>query len=63
MNRPPRPPTKNDDDHFQKLMDSPCQNHGFRVCHKLQKCELLKRFISKPPTKKANLEEPTKPAE
>jgi hypothetical protein len=27
--RPPRPLAKNSDDHFHKLMDSPCQNHGF----------------------------------
>jgi hypothetical protein len=44
-------------------MDSSCQNHGFPVYHKLQECELLKRFISKPPTKKTKPEEPAKPAE
>jgi hypothetical protein len=42
-------------------MDSSCQNHGFPVRHKLQECELLKRFISKPPAKKARLEESAKP--
>jgi hypothetical protein len=57
---PPKPSTKNNSDHFQKLMDSPCQNHGFPVCHKLLEYELLKCFISKPPTKKAKQEEPTK---
>lgn len=55
--RSPRPPVKNDDDHFQKLMDSLCHSHGFPIHHKLRECELLKRFISKPPAKKA------KPAE
>ena len=34
---------------------------GFPIRHKLRECELLKRFISKPPAKKARLEEPTKP--
>jgi hypothetical protein len=38
-------------------MDSLCQNHGFHVCHKLWECELLKRFISKPTTKKTKLAE------
>jgi hypothetical protein len=45
----PKPPVKNDDDHFQKLMDSLCHSHGFPIHHKLWECELLKRFISKPP--------------
>jgi hypothetical protein len=44
-------------------MNSLCQNHGFTVCHKLRECELLKRFISKPPAKKAKLEEPAKPVQ
>jgi hypothetical protein len=44
-------------------MDSPCQNHGFPVRHKLWECELLKRFISKPPAKKVKPKEPAKPAE
>lgn len=61
--QPPRPPAKNGGDQFQKLMDSSCQNHGFPVRHKLRECELLKRFISKPPAKKAKPEEPAKPAE
>lgn len=41
-------------------MDSPCQNHGFPVRHKLHECELLKCFISKSPSKKKKAEEPTK---
>jgi hypothetical protein len=41
-------------------MDLPCQNHYFLVRHKLQECELLKHFISKPLAKKAKQEEPTK---
>jgi hypothetical protein len=61
--QPPMPLAKNNNDHFQKLMDSPCQNQNFPVHRKLQECELLKRFISKPPAKKANQEEPTKLAE
>lgn len=60
---PPRPPAKSGGDHFQKLMDSPCQNHGFPVYHKLRDCKLLKCFISKPPAKKATLKEPAKPTE
>jgi hypothetical protein len=63
VGRPPRPLAKNGGDHFQKLMDSLCQNHGFPIRHKLWECELLKRFISKPPAKKARPEEPTKPTE
>jgi hypothetical protein len=38
-------------------MDSPCQNHGFLVRHKLRECELFKRFISKSPAKKAKSED------
>jgi hypothetical protein len=49
MDRPPRPLAKNDGDQFQKLMNSPCQNHDFPVLHKLQEYELLTCFISKPP--------------
>lgn len=55
--RPPRSPVKNGGNYFQKLMDSPCRNHVFPVCHKIQECKLLQRFISKPPAKKAKLEE------
>lgn len=50
-------------DHFQKVMDSSCQNHGFPVHHNLRECELLKRFISKLPSKKAKPEEPAKAAD
>jgi hypothetical protein len=50
--RSPRPLAKTNNDHFQKLMDSLCQSHGFPVRHKLRECELLKRFISNPPAKK-----------
>jgi hypothetical protein len=49
--RSPRTPTKNNNDHFQKLMDSLCQKLGFLIRHKLQECELPKRFISKLLTK------------
>lgn len=63
MDRPPRPLSKNDGDQFQKLMNSPCQNHDFPVLHKLQEYELLKCFVSKPPAKKDTPEEPTKPTE
>jgi hypothetical protein len=63
VDRPPRLPTKNNNNHFQKLMDSLCQNHGFPVFHKLRECKLLKRFISKPSTKKAKQEELVKPLE
>jgi hypothetical protein len=63
VDRSPRPPSKNNNDHFQKLMDSSCQNHGFLIHHKLRECELLKRFISKPPAKKTKQEELTKPVE
>jgi hypothetical protein len=41
-------------------MDSSCQNHDFPVHRKLHECELLKRFISKPLSKKAKPKEPTK---
>jgi hypothetical protein len=61
--RPPRPPTKNGGDHFQKLMNSSCQKHDFPVRHKLQECELMNHFISKLPAKKVRLEEPAKLAE
>lgn len=44
-------------------MNSSCQNHSFLVRHKLRGCELLKRFISKPPTKKAKPDETSKLAE
>lgn len=44
-------------------MDSSCQNHSCPIRHKLLECELLKRFISKPPSKKAKPEEPAKQAE
>jgi hypothetical protein len=44
-------------------MDLPCQNHFFPIRHKLRECELLKRFISKPPTEKAKSNEPLKLAE
>lgn len=44
-------------------MDSLWQNHSFPVRHRLRECELLKHFISKSPTKKAKLEESTKPTE
>lgn len=59
----PRPPVKNDNDHFQKLMDLLCQNHDFPICHKFWECELLKSFISKPPAKKAKQEDPSKQVE
>jgi hypothetical protein len=58
--RPRRLPTKNGNDHFQKLMDSPCQNNGFPVRPKLQEGEILKHFISKLLAKKAKQEEPSK---
>ena len=44
-------------------MDVSCQNHNFLVHHKLHECKLLKRFITKPPSKKAKPEEAAKPAE
>jgi hypothetical protein len=38
-------------------MDSPYQNHGFPVRHKLWECELLKHLIFEPLAKKAKQEE------
>ena len=63
MDQPPRPPAENRGDHFQKLMDLSCQNYGFLVRYKFQECEILKSFIYKQPSKKANPEEPAKAAE
>jgi hypothetical protein len=60
---PPRPPAKNNNDHFQNLMDSSCQNQDFPVHHKLWECELLKRFISKPQPKRQSRKSLTKTAE
>jgi hypothetical protein len=60
MDGPLRPPAKNNNDHFHKLMDSSCENHYFPVRNKLLECELLMHFISKPPAKKVKQEEPTK---
>jgi hypothetical protein len=44
-------------------MDLSCQNLDFPVRHKLQECELLKRFVSRPSAKKAKHEESVKPVE
>ena len=32
-------------DHFNKLMDSPCTNHGYPAKHLYKDYELLKRFL------------------
>ena len=32
-------------DYFNKLMDSPCTNHGYPVKHLYKDCELLKHFL------------------
>lgn len=61
--RPLRSLVKNGGDHFQKLMDLPCRNHVFPVCHKIHECKLLKRFISKTPSEKVKPEELIKPTE
>lgn len=46
--RPHKSSAKNNNDHFQMLMNLSCHNHGFPIRHKLQEWELLKCFISKP---------------
>lgn len=43
-------------------MDAPSQNHSFPIYHNVCECELLKQFITKPPSKKAKPEEVVKAA-
>lgn len=63
VNRPPKTQVKAEGNHFQKLMDTSCQNHGYPVHHKLGECDILKRYINNPPSKKAKPEEITQVSE
>ena len=40
-------PTEGTLDHFEKLLEGPCPNHGFPVKHLYKDYDLLKRFLSR----------------
>ena len=53
--------TEGTPDHFNKLLDGPCQNHAFTVKHLYKDCVLLKRFLSRGSNKGEHRKDP-KPA-
>ena len=42
-----RKPMEGTLDHFEKLLEGPCQNHAFPVKHLYKDCGLMKRFLSR----------------
>ena len=39
-------PTEGTPNHFEKLLEGPCPNHGFSIKHLYKDCGLMKRFLS-----------------
>jgi hypothetical protein len=38
-------PAEGTPDHFEKMLEGPCQNHAFPVKHLYKDCSLMKRFL------------------
>jgi hypothetical protein len=50
--------TEGTPDHFEKLLERPCQNHTFPVKHRYKDCTLMKWFLSRGPKKGDNRRKP-----
>lgn len=46
-----RVPAKDTPDHFEKMLEAPCPNHGYPVKHALKDCGLMKKFLAGSPKK------------
>ena len=53
-----RKPTKGTPDHFEKLLEEPCQNHAFPIKHLYKDYVLMKRFLSEGSNKGEHRKEP-----